>query len=111
MLDFYKNLSGSDWASLIPFGVACAAIGFGTKLILDNNLEFLKGKPSKVNLSVKKTEGKVVDTVDMEDIGKQAVFCRCWRSKKFPYCDGSHNAHNEKCGDNVGPLIIKKKES
>ena len=26
---------------------------------------------------------------------------------QFPLCDGSHNAHNECCKDNVGPLIVK----
>jgi hypothetical protein len=25
----------------------------------------------------------------------QAVFCRCWRSEKFPFCDGKHVAHNK----------------
>lgn len=29
---------------------------------------------------------------------------------QFPVCDGSHNKHNELTGDNVGPLILKKKE-
>ena len=28
---------------------------------------------------------------------------------QFPYCDGSHNAHNRETGDNVGPLIVKRK--
>ena len=37
---------------------------------------------------------------------EKAVYCRCWKSKKFPYCDGAHNAHNKKTGDNLGPLII-----
>lgn len=23
------------------------------------------------------------------------AFCRCFRSNKFPLCDGSHNQHNE----------------
>ncbi|XP_043375789.1 CDGSH iron-sulfur domain-containing protein 1 isoform X3 [Dermochelys coriacea] len=30
---------------------------------------------------------------------------------KFPLCDGSHTKHNEETGDNVGPLIIKRKEA
>ena len=30
--------------------------------------------------------------------------------QQFPYCDGSHNQHNNSCGDNVGPLIVKSKE-
>ncbi|KAK3855258.1 hypothetical protein Pcinc_038327 [Petrolisthes cinctipes] len=103
-MDFYRNLSGKDWASLLPFGVACVAVGFGVKTLLDKQLGTV------VNLSVRKSESKVADSVDIEDIGKQAVFCRCWRSSKFPYCDGTHNKHNTATGDNVGPLIIKQKE-
>jgi len=63
----------------------------------------------KVNPGVDKSNSKVVHNVDIEDIGDKAVFCRCWRSKKFPHCDGSHNKFNEDTGDNVGPLIVKKK--
>lgn len=63
---------------------------------------------TKVNQSILKDQEKVVDTVNIEDIGDKKVFCRCWKSKKFPYCDGAHNKHNEETGDNVGPLIIKK---
>ena len=38
-------------------------------------------KMGHVNKSIKKDEAKVVDQVDMEDIGKQKCFCRCWKSK------------------------------
>lgn len=103
-MDFYKNLSVKDWASLLPFGIACAAVGFGVKTLLDKKMGGV------VNLSVRKGDSKVADSVDIEDLVKTAAFCRCWRSSKFPYCDGSHNAHNALTGDNVGPLIIKKKE-
>ncbi|XP_062405436.1 CDGSH iron-sulfur domain-containing protein 1 isoform X2 [Sardina pilchardus] len=65
----------------------------------------------KVNLTQNKDSPKVVHSFDMEDIGSKAVYCRCWRSKKFPYCDGAHAKHNEETGDNVGPLIIKKKDA
>jgi hypothetical protein len=48
-----------------------------------------------VNLSIKKSEGKVVDKIDCGEIENLAEFsngklvmCRCWRSKTFPYCDG-----------------------
>ncbi len=76
-----------------------------------------KKKESKpvVNLKIKKEEPKVVDTVSCGEIENLAQFkdgklvmCRCWRSEKFPYCDGSHVKHNTETGDNVGPLIIKK---
>ncbi|KHJ89424.1 zinc finger CDGSH type, partial [Oesophagostomum dentatum] len=43
----------------------------------------------------------VVDTVDVEDIGEKKAFCRCWKSEKFPYCDGAHTKHNKETGDNV----------
>ena len=50
---------------------------------------------------------------DIEDLMKKdkngvVAMCRCWRSKTFPLCDGSHTEHNKKCGDNVGPLVLKK---
>ncbi|CAG0893909.1 unnamed protein product [Darwinula stevensoni] len=64
-----------------------------------------------VNKKLKKEVPKVVDSFDIEDVGDKKVFCRCWKSKKFPYCDGSHTGHNTDTGDNVGPLIIKKKDN
>jgi CDGSH-type Zn-finger protein len=65
------------------------------------------GGAGQINPGIKKDTPKVVDNIDVEDLGNKAVFCRCWRSKKFPYCDGSHAKHNEATGDNVGPLIIQ----
>ncbi|KAF2355066.1 Iron sulfur-containing domain CDGSH-type [Trinorchestia longiramus] len=103
MMEFYKNLTAEQWMSLMPFGVACIAIGFTAKSFLDK-----KCGGAHVNPSIRKSEAKVVNTVDIEEIGNQKAFCRCWRSEKFPYCDGSHNKHNETTGDNVGPLLVKK---
>lgn len=71
----------------------------------------LTKKKARVNNLVKLSTDKVVDSVDVEDIGDKKVFCRCWKSEKFPYCDGTHSKHNACSGDNVGPLVIKKKES
>jgi len=82
-------------------GLACAAIGYTARGFID------KGR---VNKMVRMEENKIVDSVDIEDIGKQKCFCRCWKSKSFPYCDGSHNKHNQDTGDNVGPLLVKKTE-
>jgi hypothetical protein len=50
---------------------------------------------------------------DIEDLMKKdkngvVAICRCWRSKNFPLCDGSHTAFNKTCGDNVGPAVLKK---
>ncbi|XP_036605960.1 CDGSH iron-sulfur domain-containing protein 1-like [Trichosurus vulpecula] len=66
---------------------------------------------SMVNLTIQKDNPKVVHAFDMEDLEEKAVYCRCWRSKKFPFCDGAHTKHNEETSDKVGPLIIKKKEA
>uniref|UniRef100_A0A2R5LJZ6 Putative salivary secreted peptide n=1 Tax=Ornithodoros turicata TaxID=34597 RepID=A0A2R5LJZ6_9ACAR len=90
-----------------PWVGAVVAIGVGYLVVRS-----LKKKNSGVvNPSVDKGNPKIVTSVDIEDLGNKAVFCRCWRSKKFPYCDGSHNKHNDECGDNVGPLIVKRKEA
>ena len=39
---------------------------------------------------------------------RPVAYCRCWRSGTFPLCDGAHVKHNSSCGDNVGPLLVKK---
>lgn len=41
--------------------------------------------------------------------GRVAI-CRCWQSSKFPFCDGSHHAFNEKNSDNLGPLIVNTED-
>jgi len=40
---------------------------------------------------------------------EKIIFCRCWKSKKFPFCDGSHRKDTIKENkniDNMGPIII-----
>ncbi|XP_072369090.1 CDGSH iron-sulfur domain-containing protein 1 [Scyliorhinus torazame] len=66
------------------------------------------GKNGRVNKVIKKDVAQVVDSFDIEDLGDKTAFCRCWRSDKFPYCDGAHVKHNLETGDNVGPLILTK---
>jgi CDGSH-type Zn-finger protein len=34
------------------------------------------------------------------------LVCRCYKSAKFPYCDGSHIKHNEETGDNIAPAVL-----
>ncbi|XP_059378370.1 CDGSH iron-sulfur domain-containing protein 1-like isoform X2 [Carassius carassius] len=103
------GLSALIKPGLIPgFKVSKAAAALSTYL-LTRYFSSQSSPKCRVNMTINKDSPKVVHSFDMEDIGNKAVYCRCWRSKKFPYCDGAHTKHNEETADNVGPLIIKKK--
>nr|ACO15461.1 CDGSH iron sulfur domain-containing protein 2 homolog [Caligus clemensi] len=116
------SLGIKDWMRLVPLGLAVGGISFLTLHQIACCPAFASYFESKfgeccfcvsrykLNNSIKLDSDKVVDTVDIEDIGDKSVFCRCWKSKKFPYCDGSHNKHNKQTGDNVGPLIVSNKK-
>lgn len=68
-----------DLLSLVPPTAALAGFTYITYRAFCPH-----GRPaptSKVNLKILKSEAKVVDSVDIEDISEKAVFCRCWRSK------------------------------
>merc|ERR1711962_1736772 len=100
------TITGQDWLTVIP---TAGAIGLLVYLAVSKFQSSSSSKDTIVNRSIKKDKEKVVDSFDIEDLGDSEAFCRCWRSKKFPYCDGSHNNHNKETGDNVGPLCLSKK--
>ncbi|XP_013400746.1 CDGSH iron-sulfur domain-containing protein 2 homolog A [Lingula anatina] len=98
------DMSGGDWLRLLPFvGTVSLMVYFTVQAFLPSK------KKIPINPDIQKECEKVATAVDIEDLAEKSVFCRCWRSKKFPYCDGTHNAHNKETGDNVGPLVIKRK--
>ncbi|KAL2083325.1 hypothetical protein ACEWY4_021098 [Coilia grayii] len=103
-----SSVSKAELIAAVSLAAGATAIG-----IMAYQTFFSKRKCSKpkVNLDLQKDNPKVVHAFDIEDLGDKAVYCRCWRSKKFPYCDGAHTKHNQETGDNVGPLIIKRKEA
>lgn len=101
------SLSKEHFVVAVPVAVVAAVGGF----LVSHYLSGRSCKKGLVNTAISKDSPKVVHSFDMEDIGTKAVYCRCWKSKKFPYCDGAHTKHNEETGDNVGPLIIKKKDA
>ncbi|XP_051927706.1 CDGSH iron-sulfur domain-containing protein 1 [Hippocampus zosterae] len=100
------SLSKEHFLVAVPVAVVAATGGF----LVSRYLSGRSCKKGPVNTCINKDSPKVVHSFDMEDIGTKAVYCRCWKSKKFPYCDGAHSKHNEETGDNVGPLIIKKRD-
>ncbi|HIC76367.1 MAG TPA: hypothetical protein EYO89_00695 [Candidatus Dadabacteria bacterium] len=36
--------------------------------------------------------------------GEKIAVCRCFKSKKFPYCDGTHKEH-----PGTGPAVVESK--
>uniref|UniRef100_A0A8C4PSQ0 CDGSH iron sulfur domain 2 n=1 Tax=Equus asinus asinus TaxID=83772 RepID=A0A8C4PSQ0_EQUAS len=104
-----KSQRLSEWLRLLPFLGVLALLGYlAVRPFLPKKKQ---QKDSLINLKIQKENPKVVNEINIEDLClTKAAYCRCWRSKTFPACDGSHNKHNELTGDNVGPLILKKKE-
>nr|XP_032805909.1 CDGSH iron-sulfur domain-containing protein 1-like [Petromyzon marinus] len=104
-----------NWAKVLGVTGGVALIGYlgykGYKCCHAKSGGCCSGKECQANPGLDKDNPKVVHAIDVEDLGEKAAFCRCWRSKKFPYCDGAHAKHNETTGDNVGPLIINNKKS
>uniref|UniRef100_A0A8D0GW84 Iron-binding zinc finger CDGSH type domain-containing protein n=1 Tax=Sphenodon punctatus TaxID=8508 RepID=A0A8D0GW84_SPHPU len=98
----------AEWIAAISLAAGAAAVGY---LAYKRFLSKDKCHKAMVNPSIQKDSPKVViHAFDMENMGDKAVYCRCWRSKKFPFCDGTRIKHNEETGDNVGPLSCKRRE-
>ena len=62
---------------------------------------------SRINhlIPVQEEGKKITDRLTLK-AGDRVVLCRCWLSKKWPICDGSHGPHNRATGDNVGPAVV-----
>uniref|UniRef100_A0A8D2GQJ1 Iron-binding zinc finger CDGSH type domain-containing protein n=1 Tax=Urocitellus parryii TaxID=9999 RepID=A0A8D2GQJ1_UROPR len=75
---------------------------------------YVKDCPNKlmVNLYIQKDNSEIVHAFEIpsKELGDKIVYCHCWKSKNFSFCDGSHTKHEE-TGDNMEPLIVNKKET
>ncbi|ESO02400.1 hypothetical protein HELRODRAFT_66424 [Helobdella robusta] len=112
----FADLTAGEWIELLVFAGGVGVVSYSVYHLAASKLS-LKccqlhcNRSCAMNPSIKKDVAKVVDIVEIEDITKEKVsYCRCWRSKKFPLCDGSHNAYNEETGDNTGPIVLKHKQ-
>eukprot|EP00118_Oscarella_pearsei_P025344 m.308021 g.308021 ORF g.308021 m.308021 type:complete len:148 (+) comp43261_c0_seq1:49-492(+) len=114
----FAELSSSEILRLVAFLVlfTCIVVSlfrclFGRGNGTSEKPKTAEEKPKRwINEEIDKNSPKVATKTDIEDLRETTVFCRCWKSKKFPMCDGSHKKHNETTGDNVGPLVIIRKE-
>jgi CDGSH-type Zn-finger protein len=70
-----------------------------------NNVKFMSTNIPRINNGIRPQSPLVKDVIVLE-VGQKMAICRCWKSKKFPQCDGAHVEHNKIYGDNVGPIII-----
>lgn len=111
----FLKLKQEEWMYLAPLLVTIAILFYS--LFFSGAKADAKSAKFRVNRHVKLEKDKVVDFLsvpDVEDLvtkGKgKCLVCRCWKSKKFPLCDGSHVKHNKETGDNVGPLVIQEKK-
>ena len=90
--------------------VLTSGIGFALRPIASRALRrraasSLRDSLSPINKDIEKDKDKVVHNMELKE-GEKCVLCRCWKSGKFPLCDGAHVAHNKETGDNVGPVIV-----
>ena len=50
-------------------------------------------------------DGEIRRTFIKLDPGEKVALCRCFGSKKFPFCDGTHRQR-----PGTGPVIVEVKE-
>merc|ERR550537_1288683 len=63
--------------------------------------------PSEMNYNIMNHE-KYHHIIEYATPGQEKTIkiCRCWQSKRFPYCDDTHKVLIE-AGDNAGPYVAK----
>lgn len=54
------------------------------------------------NVTSEERDGRLRHTIELEP-GEQVWLCRCWKSSKFPFCDGSH----KQVEGQVAPVGVK----
>ncbi|XP_063360221.1 CDGSH iron-sulfur domain-containing protein 2 homolog [Cydia amplana] len=97
------RLGVKDWLALIPPTIVIGGISYYSY----QTIKQARGM-GRINPMIRLHDKKVVDFIEIEDIGEKMSLCRCWKSKKWPLCDGAHGPHNRATGDNTGPVVIRR---
>jgi len=96
-------LAPSDWMKLLTFSVVCSTAAYRViSSCFQRNKTDLR-KQVKRSFSFSQIKCQVINT---RDIAPGTKFCRCLKSKDFPYCDGSHNVFTGTCDGEVQPLVV-----
>lgn len=96
------------WIAAVTIAAGTVAIGY-----LAYRRFYVKDHRNKsmVNPHIQKDHPKVVHAFIWEDLGDKTVYWTLLEVQSSHSVMGSHTKHNEETGDNVGPLIIKKKDT
>mmetsp|Transcript_7976 Transcript_7976/g.14164 ORF Transcript_7976/g.14164 Transcript_7976/m.14164 type:complete len:92 (-) Transcript_7976:175-450(-) len=89
--------------------MAFVSSGASLQLVKGNGKRAMCSQVTRMVVLNPQGSGKEMKEVKEMKPGDKASYCRCWASKKFPLCDGSHNAHNKEAGDNIGPIVVDVK--
>ncbi|KAJ8022522.1 CDGSH iron-sulfur domain-containing protein 2-like B [Holothuria leucospilota] len=102
----FSAMEGRDYLRIIPLA---GAVGAAVFVAVYGALKLSRSGQVNHKYPTPKDQEKVKHVLDVEDLGDRTPFCRCWKSEKFPYCDGAHNEHNKTTGDNVGPIVMNRR--
>lgn len=98
------------WCILSHLNIYMQALGINRFNCLVNSVYItLTSNLSHKNIIHKhsKTIGNVMEIIFTAS-SRNWFFIISFRLFQWPYCDGSHGAHNKECGDNLGPVVLKR---
>lgn len=84
----FTELTRDEWMTLLPFFLFLLVLLYLVISPFFNMITTKKVPRPKINRKQRLKESKVTNSVDIEDLGKEAgekekvAFCRCWRSSK-----------------------------
>eukprot|EP00923_Selenidium_pygospionis_P031925 GHVN01056416.1.p1 GENE.GHVN01056416.1~~GHVN01056416.1.p1 ORF type:complete len:145 (-),score=35.47 GHVN01056416.1:1830-2264(-) len=120
--DQLTSLTSSQQLRLLPLIVSFTLFLVGGVYVvhfITRGIAYGSSHLTQSDLSVNESEKEKVTFMTLTDIeemckgsssGKCSI-CRCWKSKTFPKCDGSHRQIPVARGVGVGPFVIMKELS